>query len=322
MSGELLVISGRQTDLNFGRQVADRNGMKFQTAQLAEDVRTLINQSTDMVVFWDTDHLRAEAEGDPASVRIVGKVLMESFSPDRVFAISDKPLKATPHLFTMPAFGHHLFRRYDGPANQICATLAKACILDDPFGLSHYLPKGTDTHTLTIRKSGERAAAAESILNTLVSNNVGPRLAGFATQAVDELLMNAIFDAPVSEDGICYRRQTDRSLDFALQSHEAVTLAYGIGDSYIAIAVTDPFGSLAKDKVLGYIRRDYAETAYEAPREDPSAGLGIYAILGSGLSLLFVSKYRKQTQVILFFPIVKSFKEFRSSFRFFSFILR
>ena len=73
---------------------------------------------------------------------------------------------------------------------------------------------------------------------------------------------------------------------------------------------------------MSYIRRNYEKQDYKMRDTDPGAGLGLYGVLQSGLSLLFITRPASRTEVILFFPVLKSFKNFRTSFRFFSFILR
>ena len=322
MPGELLFISERPEDIAFGQTIAGSNGMKFISATTVSEVERLRNEYPDMVVLWDVDHAKAAIAGDPTSVKLVGKALMEALPPDRVFAVSDKPLKETPHLFGIPAFGHHLYRQFNDPAAPISSWLTQACVRDEPFGLVNYLPPETKIQKLKLSRSGQRASVVGAVQNVFTKKGIPPRLVSLVVQAVDELLMNALFDAPMNAQGERYRRMVTRSDDFELNEVETVNLEMGETERYIAVSVSDRFGSLDKDVVLNFIRKDYSKENYQVQDDSPSAGLGIYAILGSGLSLLFISRYKTRTEVILFFPVVDNFRSFRESFRFFSFILR
>jgi hypothetical protein len=151
-----------------------------------------------------------------------------------------------------------------------------------------------------------------------------PQVQTLAVQTTDELIMNAVFDAPFKKDsggaGNFYRRPIERNQDFPLTGREEVEIELAFCKSYFAIQVRDHFGSLKKDAVLQYIRRDYETTAYKAQDSDPGAGLGIYGILQSGLSLVFASKEGEKTEVTIFVPVIKSMKAFRSAFRLFGFL--
>lgn len=280
-------------------------------------------QDANAVVFWDVDHPGALHPSHPLNVQNTGNVLMEFLPPERVFAMSDKPLSTIPHIFNMPAFGHHLVRNLEGPAADIFSRIAGGCFSDDPFGAGRYLPEGSALQAITLRKSSERSAATEAVNNVFLKRGVPSRLASLVAQGADELLMNAIFDAPTRQQGgetVHYRKSTPRTEAFPLSFSEQIRLEIGSCPGYIALSVADQFGSLDKQVVLGFIRKDYQKSQYRVRQGDPGAGLGIYGMLHSGLSLLFISKPGVKTEVVLFFPVIENFKAFRSTFRFFSFL--
>ncbi len=53
-------------------------------------------------------------------------------------------------------------------------------------------------------------------------------------------------------------------------------------------------------------------------KEEQGAGLGLLGTLHAGLSLLFIVKPGVRSDVMIFFPRTKSYKDFREGFRFLS----
>lgn len=219
----------------------------------------------------------------------------------------------------MPYFSHHIYRQFKDPTAEIIAYLAKACGSTDPFGLEKFMPEGTQIRKIMLKKASQRKAVVNGMTNLLGKTGTPPQLIQMAIQTTDEILMNAIFDAPLQGENR-YRRQIERNMDFELSEKECVDLELGVGKGYLAICARDHFGSLKRDSVLNFIRKNYEKQDYKVKDDDHGAGLGIYGILQSGLSLLFSSRPNVKTEVTLFIPVVKNMKSFRTSFRFFSFL--
>src|SRR5262249_53323515 len=97
----------------------------------------------------------------------------------------------------------------------------------------------------------------------------------------EELLMNALFDAPV--DGAGRRRYAalERTARVQLAESERVRLRYGCDGRSFAIAVTDPFGALRQETVTEHL---YRSLQPGGPR--PSHGLGGASV---GLLLAFAA---------------------------------
>jgi hypothetical protein len=91
-------------------------------------------------------------------------------------------------------------------------------------------------------------------------------------------------------------------------------------DDYVGVCVSDQFGSLKKQMLMGFLSKDYHSEDYVLRKGDPGAGLGLHGIVQSGLSLLFLCKPGIRTEVMIFFAKGASYKSFRSGFRFFSVI--
>ncbi len=323
MPTTLVTVSARPEDELFGKAVADMAKMEFAKAARHTDLRKIIKEKKDVVIFWDVDHPEAIEISSPLSISNIGQVLRGVVPAEQVFVISTNPLNSTPYIFNLPIFSHHIYRQFEAPAPQLASFLVKACKSKaGAFGLVNYLPEGQAPRKITLKHSRERRAVIEALSKIMEKAGIPTQLNAIATQAVDEMLMNAIFDAPIrGSNNETYRRKVDRAADFVLKDREMVEIEFANCEGYYGICVRDQFGSLKKDSVLQYIRKDYEKTEYKVKEGgDPGAGLGIYGILQGGLSLLFAARANNRTEVMLFLPQVTGMKNFRKSFRFFSFV--
>lgn len=137
------------------------------------------------------------------------------------------------------------------------------------------------------------------------SQSVGlPRrlVAGFE-QAVDELLLNALFDAPCDERGQS-RYMTDspqQRLGITAQPGEEAELRYAADAHRVVVGVRDPFGRLRRSTVLDYFRRcAAAQATRQSPLEQKAggSGVGLYLVLSAASELLFRLHEGQATEVV------------------------
>jgi hypothetical protein len=246
----------------------------------------------------------------------IAQILIKNIDPRRVIVTTDDALNKHEHLFKIRAFNHHITRRRSENAyHTVYARLTKALLAPTAFGIDKYVPPGVTAQTITIKRSGHKSKAVDAIQNFFIKQNVVARLSSLVAQAADELIMNAIFDAPCI-DWNYYRRTTPRDEDFELKAREHVQVSIAGTDEYVVLCVADQFGSLTKQALLNFLSKDYQEEAYTVRKQDPGAGLGLNGVIRAGFSLLFLAKEGVRTDVMLFFPKSGSFKDFREGFRF------
>jgi hypothetical protein len=322
MGAHLIAATEREQDLAFAQLMARNHGLEFVAASTAASLKQLIYDRPQSIVLWDVDHPRAADSKHLLGAEAVGRALMGCIAPERVIAVSDKPLNATPYLFSVPAFNHHVFRRYEEPAPRVYARLALACLMPDPFGAGQYVPDQTPVRRITLKSSAQKASAIEAVSNVFTKLGGHPRLVSLLGQTCDELIMNAMFSAPVDKKGARFRKALPRTSEFELAGQEIVTVEMAATQEYAVILVADQFGSLQKQAILPFIQKDYSTHAYRAKADEASAGLGLYGILQAGLSLLFITKPGARTEVAVFMPLGKTPKQMKEGFRFFSFIFK
>ena len=74
-------------------------------------------------------------------------------------------------------------------------------VTGDLFGIEKYLPKGTAVHLTRLREYKGRTAAIDEVLAYAEKVGVRRQVRSAIGQVCEELLMNALYDAPVDEHG-------------------------------------------------------------------------------------------------------------------------
>ncbi|MEO8843019.1 MAG: hypothetical protein ABI591_12580 [Kofleriaceae bacterium] len=160
----------------------------------------------------------------------------------------------------------------------------------DLFGLEKYLTPGS--------KIGERVVANDSEKRVVIgevcawAEAIGARTPVVHRMAsvVDELLMNALHDAPRESKPVIDRGGPDRR----------AVLRWACDDHNIAISVGDAFGALRQRDVIDHVRRARDERG-RPELDEHGAGLGLYLVLANVASLIVNVDPGRRTEVVCLF---------------------
>ena len=139
-------------------------------------------------------------------------------------------------------------------AEELTATALKL-LRSDIFGLEKYLAWGVAARDVQLDNTSQRGDAVEALSRNLREYGLGGRIASLASLVADELLSNALYNAPVDDDGARLRVDESRDSDRALSGTERVTLRYACDGRYLAVEVTDLFGSLSRETILRFVSK-------------------------------------------------------------------
>jgi hypothetical protein len=244
----------------------------------------------------------------------------EKVNANLIHFISSDNLERVQYLIQSPLFGHFILRNYGDAkaAGQHYGRLVKATLKERAFGLQDLLQEGSKIQVVKIPLTTQKQDAVEAVKNYLLVAKFQTRMATVIANAVDELLMNAMFDAPVDEIGKPLLSSTSRATSIKLEGQSAVEMHVGFDGTYIAISAVDLYGSLDKAKLLAHISKIYTEEEYKVRTSVAGAGIGLATVFRSGGSFFFVSDAKTKTEVTVFFKRTNSFREFKDQFRFIS----
>ena len=160
------------------------------------------------------------------------------------------------------------------------------------FGAEKYLLWGTQLNVHTLARSGDRAALVAQLADAVRARGQSARVASMAMLVADELLSNAVHNAPVDSARGHYRKDLPRDTELDLDDKHAVRLRWGCDARYLAIEVTDQFGSLDRDTIL----RSLAKS--DVRESGGGAGMGIALAYRSCDHLVFNLSAGAKTEII------------------------
>jgi CheY-like chemotaxis protein len=169
---------------------------------------------------------------------------------------------------------------------------AQKLLRDDLFGVEKYLLWGTELEAIALTRASQRAHIVGALADQVRARGLGPRAASVAMLVADELLSNAVHNAPVDDAGVRYRADLPRDGELELDPRHQVALRWGCDGRYLAVEVTDRFGSLDRDTVLRALVASGFKDA------GGGAGMGIALAYRSCDHLVFNLAPGKRTEVI------------------------
>ncbi|MEK6578682.1 MAG: ATP-binding protein [Bdellovibrionota bacterium] len=175
---------------------------------------------------------------------------------------------------------------------------------------------GLDTEKFEVGHSDNRKSAIEEVGAFLRQQLNSERVAEIITNSVDELLLNAVFDASFEQA----RSQGKKVERYRSQLfHPPVVLTLNATEDFVAFTVVDHFGSLDRAKLLSHFYHPGKDLKNYDSENEKGAGIGLSVIRKMGGSLLFQCVPNVFTSVtVIYGKNISSMREFKGQFRFFS----
>jgi hypothetical protein len=173
----------------------------------------------------------------------------------------------------------------------------------DIFGVEKYLAWGARVHERPIKSYAEKRQALVDLAAFVAE--AGPRrpVAARIEAVADELIMNALYDAPAVRHGVS--RRAAALLDPELPA----LLSYACDGRTLGVSVRDRYGALSKETILDHVARARREHGSPAPDAEGGAGLGLFMVLSSVTRFIVNVDPGQLTEVIGLFDIRVSGRE-------------
>lgn len=178
------------------------------------------------------------------------------------------------------------------------------------WGIEQYLAPGDYKMSKTLSSSTEISGAIDEVLSAIDLSKFFDSPSNFIKTVSDELLTNAIYNAPLDENGVPKYRTRSRKESVTLLSGEEVHFSVGQTYNNLFISVQDNFGALTIDKLMGNLSRGAIEKSPEY--REGGAGLGLYLVYSCCNEVVFNCAPGKRSEVIAIFEGTKRYKSFRS----------
>jgi CRP-like cAMP-binding protein len=306
--GRVLLVEADRKQLVMAKMAVGATGV---TMDVASDLDTGLD-------FYKTNKYDAVI-CDESNLDLLNHIYAEKGEAKLVFMTSKEVQQNLPLLKNMMSIDNLITRDPDDRSftmRMILTTLTKL-LTNDIFGVDKYLTWGVDVQTESVKASYERDELKERMSEYFRNLGVRSTIIDRCTTVTEEMLMNAIYDAPTDPSGKSMFNHLSRQTEVILESHLQSELSYACDGVLLGISVADPFGGLTKKTVVDYLESCYSGNAGGLNEGKGGAGRGLHQIIENADLTIFNVKKGVKTEVICLFYVEGHKREVRPSFHYF-----
>jgi hypothetical protein len=151
-----------------------------------------------------------------------------------------------------------------------------------------------------LNSSCRREERFERMREFFVKNGLSQRGVKTLVDVSEELVTNALYDAPV--DAGYFEHHVSRTEDVDLPSDRACEISYGIDATTVFVRVRDPFGALERNRLQEVLNRcNSGEVALDESRG--GAGLGLWRVFSAASTIAITVVPKTMTEMLIEFSI-------------------
>ena len=194
----------------------------------------------------------------------------------------------------------------------ISSTVSKL-LYGDLFGLEKVMPWGVRVYSMLVGDYQEKSFAISTIGDFAAAMGVRRKYREQIDQCIDEMLMNALYDAPVDDEGKQLFSEIPVKERVGIKVADKAVVQYACDGDRFAVSVRDAFGSLRKGTVLQYLDKClHAKGAEQIDRKTGGAGLGLYLMANSATEIYFHIFEKAATEVVCSFDLSAARSQLRA----------
>ena len=319
MPSPILLISDNADDASFLSQVSVMTESPLHLVSNAKNAIEFLSAEDCSDIFLDVTQVRTLNEFEMEAQKRFG-LFSDRVQPQKFHFISQRALYETRDVIKSPFFGCFLQRTTENieASGKFYSRFVNANRKGLTQDLKQFLNENGKVQKVVLTHSDQKQEAAEAVRQYLIAAKVPARMSNVIANTVDELLMNAIFDAPCDEFGKSLYTSTTRNQSRPLNGKDEVTMSIGFDGFCVGVCVTDQFGNIDRNRLLNHVSSNYKNQDYTAKQGLAGAGLGVATINNSGGSLIYHCQSGQRTDVTLLHQVFASYLEFKNQFNFFA----
>jgi hypothetical protein len=222
------------------------------------------------------------------------RYLIETNAIDHVLARKD--FESPPRAWEVVLVARRLAERIAGDAPA-------------PAPLAAYVDWGHASYDLPIAETADRDRAVARVQDIVAALQVPKRIVEQLGELAHELIMNAVYDAPVDASG-SPKYARDRKADVQLADGERPSVRVATDGTRFVIQVRDPFGRLERRHVYDGLARGLA--GGELDESHGGAGLGMLVCHHATSALFFDVARGRHTEVTAMLELDTNLRELRT----------
>lgn len=169
------------------------------------------------------------------------------------------------------------------------SSIATRILHGDVFGVEKTMPWGVRVYSMLVGDYNEKSVAIAAISDFAGAMGVRRKYREGIEQSIDELLMNALYDAPVDQGGKPVFAEVPTKSRLSLRLEQKALVQYACDGDTFAVSVRDPYGTLTKETVVKFLDK-CLHAAEQIDRKVGGAGLGFY-IVANAASQVAINSY-------------------------------
>ncbi len=157
------------------------------------------------------------------------------------------------------------------------SATATRLLYGDVFGLEKTMPWGVKIYSTLVGDYQEKSVVISAVSDFATAIGVRRKYRESIEQVLDELLMNALYDAPVDAAGKQMFADVPTKTRISLRMEQKAVVQYACEGDLFALTVRDSFGALKGDVIVKYLDK-CLHAEQQIDRKAGGAGLGLYII--------------------------------------------
>lgn len=298
-----ILIFGEELRMRAARRVAVCSGAEVLLEEDPARIARVAEDTAPHVVLFDYDH------AGPAAMLLTEQVVNAAPAARMVLLCHPSPPKMIGRLLRASWFEHLLGLESPWFMEELGATLAKLSGRA-PFGLSSFLPWGSRVVSMTVESSQDKARIFGQIEAFMGAIGMRGRLVRRLHDIADEMLMNAVYDAPIDRRTGQHRYAAlSRTTPVELDPQDRPTFSFGSDGRVFGIGISDPFGGLRPRTLKNYIAKGLRRGDDQIDKKAGGAGLGLYFLFQSLNSVSLNLHPGQRTEMLGLVDIRGSFRD-------------
>lgn len=310
MQGQkVLIVESNTKQRNMIKVALGGTGVKVDMAKTKEEAQeALINDNYD-ILFLSADML--EVADLVKTKKLKTKIVLMTEEESKEYITKIKQYQFISNIVAT---------KEDDRAFNIksISTTVSKMTSGDIFGLEKYLNWGVEIKEIEVFDSRARQNVNDQVIEHLTELGIRSVLRTRCQIVIEELLMNAIYDAPVDNHGTPIHNFKARTEAVTLPPDQAAKLRFATDGLYLAISVEDPFGVFKKETIFQYLENNFTHNSEEHNNSGKGgAGKGIFMITESADLVIYNISPRSKTEVIVLFDLDSSKEKKSTSLHYF-----
>lgn len=200
-------------------------------------------------------------------------------------------------------------RREPLEAEELLTTVGKL-VHEDIFGIEKYFSWGSRRLSMEITSSDEKMMVMAACETFAAQSGAASRFAAAFIAVTDELLTNALFNAPVTTGGERPFHNMHRARSVTLADGDFVKITLCFDGDRLGVSATDPYGSLSAERLLKSVAARLRSDYHEVRSNTGGAGVGLSQTFESVSHLVLNLAPGIKTEVIGMIDIRGSYRDF------------